>query len=364
MEHGKKQKILEVSRKLFYEEGYGNTTVRQIAEAAGVSTSVLFHYFKNKRDVLVHIVREFRDNRRKVVELVGDDLSQFEKRILRLKLILYPMLNDHKLLRLHVDEINEKIIENTGNAPGFMKDLYIDKTDYLDETYNYDELLKYRYYYYLGSVNEITLKFYNGSTPFNKINIDHHIISCFNMFFNIPISEIVSSIKRVERVMNLISFDGFGYRVLNDEISEYIGAGKKLASYDFSKVVFINDIVFSDVDDAAAKNKEWLKENYDKAIILVKYYGLINPVDIKGIQHSIDDFDKQVINSYLLLKDNFAADYFVTGFIDNSKAKVEEGIINQFEKYGVDALKTLYNITICHADNHNVIAQCAFIFYK
>lgn len=47
-----KQKIFEVSLQLFVEKGYGNTTIRDIASQAGISTGLLFHYFPNKQALL------------------------------------------------------------------------------------------------------------------------------------------------------------------------------------------------------------------------------------------------------------------------------------------------------------------------
>lgn len=47
------QKIFEVSLQLFTQQGYGSTTIRDIASAAGISTGLLFHYFPNKQALLV-----------------------------------------------------------------------------------------------------------------------------------------------------------------------------------------------------------------------------------------------------------------------------------------------------------------------
>lgn len=47
-----RQKIFEVSLRLFAEKGYGSTTIRDISKAAGISTGLLFHYFPNKQALL------------------------------------------------------------------------------------------------------------------------------------------------------------------------------------------------------------------------------------------------------------------------------------------------------------------------
>lgn len=45
-------KLLEGSFKLFSQKGYANVTIRSIARELGVSTGSLYHYFKNKEDIL------------------------------------------------------------------------------------------------------------------------------------------------------------------------------------------------------------------------------------------------------------------------------------------------------------------------
>lgn len=44
---------------LFTDQGYGGTTVPQIAEAAGLTTRTFFRHFADKRDVLFLRDREF-----------------------------------------------------------------------------------------------------------------------------------------------------------------------------------------------------------------------------------------------------------------------------------------------------------------
>lgn len=46
------QRIFEASLRLFTQKGYGSTTVRDIAQAADISTGLLFHYFPNKQALL------------------------------------------------------------------------------------------------------------------------------------------------------------------------------------------------------------------------------------------------------------------------------------------------------------------------
>lgn len=53
--------ILEKARELFLTLGYQKTTMRMIAQAAGVSTGPLYFHFKNKAEVFFHICSQAYD---------------------------------------------------------------------------------------------------------------------------------------------------------------------------------------------------------------------------------------------------------------------------------------------------------------
>lgn len=73
-----RQKIFKVSLTLFTQRGYGNTTIRDIAEAAHISTGLLFHYFPAKSALLTaHL--EFASKGIDAVEaLLKSDLPPFK----------------------------------------------------------------------------------------------------------------------------------------------------------------------------------------------------------------------------------------------------------------------------------------------
>lgn len=53
-----RNKILKISRRLFLERGYENTTVRQILNKASLSTGSLYHFFKNKEEILLFSLKD------------------------------------------------------------------------------------------------------------------------------------------------------------------------------------------------------------------------------------------------------------------------------------------------------------------
>lgn len=52
------QAIIDAARAEFSEQGYGATSIRDIAQRAGVSLSALYYYYKGKQELLVAILEE------------------------------------------------------------------------------------------------------------------------------------------------------------------------------------------------------------------------------------------------------------------------------------------------------------------
>ena len=58
----KKNKIIEAGLRAFGEKGYYKTTTVEIAKLAGVSTGIVYSYFKDKKDILMHALRLYFTN--------------------------------------------------------------------------------------------------------------------------------------------------------------------------------------------------------------------------------------------------------------------------------------------------------------
>jgi AcrR family transcriptional regulator len=67
----RRRQILDVASRLFREGHYGSVSIETVAEAAGVTRGLVHHYFRNKRDLYVAVLREmFRGNDLVVPEYV------------------------------------------------------------------------------------------------------------------------------------------------------------------------------------------------------------------------------------------------------------------------------------------------------
>lgn len=53
-----RKSILDVSRKMFFEDGYDQTSTSKIASAVGIAEGTVFNYFKTKADLLLSVMEE------------------------------------------------------------------------------------------------------------------------------------------------------------------------------------------------------------------------------------------------------------------------------------------------------------------
>ena len=61
MSETRREELLGIAAGLFAERGYRNTTVRDIADAAGILSGSLYHHFDSKESMVDEILRSFQD---------------------------------------------------------------------------------------------------------------------------------------------------------------------------------------------------------------------------------------------------------------------------------------------------------------
>lgn len=101
----RRKEIFAASVHLFLEKGFNETSMREIAEAAGVGTSTLYDYFKSKDEILVsYYENEIQKITNWGQEIVTQDLSVSEKlRTIMQKHLAYLLDNKSFHLKLFVE---------------------------------------------------------------------------------------------------------------------------------------------------------------------------------------------------------------------------------------------------------------------
>lgn len=122
----KKEKIIQYGFNLICEKGYYNTNTAEIAKAAGVSTGIVYNYFKDKHDILLEGIKLYAND----IFCPMINLSKFDKNTLEhyLREMIDSFIENHKLSTAAHEEIMAMIHSDSDIA-----DLYhkheIDITD-------------------------------------------------------------------------------------------------------------------------------------------------------------------------------------------------------------------------------------------
>lgn len=84
--HERRRQILDCAAEVFAAKGIASTTVRQIADAVGVYSGTLYHYFPSKEAIVVEIIREYFQDLEQRFETVregdADPLARLEALVL------------------------------------------------------------------------------------------------------------------------------------------------------------------------------------------------------------------------------------------------------------------------------------------
>lgn len=112
----KQQYIIESAMKLFGEKGFENTTMSDIAEAAGFAKGTLYLYFENKDDLLIAVKGEILESFLKnLTEITDREISALDK--MREIQASYINLHFNQLLKLGLMEITA----NCQNLPRMLQ---------------------------------------------------------------------------------------------------------------------------------------------------------------------------------------------------------------------------------------------------
>ena len=100
-----KDKIIEVGFDLICNDGYYNTNTSKIAKKAGVSTGIVYQYFKDKKDILMSGLEKYVDDifhpilHMSNINLRKDDISSL------MKIMIKKYISNHKLSAIAHEEI-------------------------------------------------------------------------------------------------------------------------------------------------------------------------------------------------------------------------------------------------------------------
>jgi len=118
IEHDKRKKeILEKALDVFVDEGYEDTTFQKIAERCGITRTILYLYFKNKREIFSFSIKLFTEKLEREIRAIGVDpsRSQAEKIAAILEKVIETCAAQKRLLTVILDYLGH--IRAAGGDP-------------------------------------------------------------------------------------------------------------------------------------------------------------------------------------------------------------------------------------------------------
>lgn len=115
----KKEKIIDAGFKLICKNGYYNTNTAEIAKNAGVSTGIIYQYFKDKHDIFMEGLEKYGDEIFfPMLQIKKISINNFEE---SLNNMIQKYIKDHKVSQTAHEEITAMIHSNNDVAKYFYK---------------------------------------------------------------------------------------------------------------------------------------------------------------------------------------------------------------------------------------------------
>ena len=102
----KKDKIIEAGFELICENGYYNTNTAEIAKKAGVSTGIIYQYFKDKHDILMEALNKYGEDLFFPTIKTNINKNNFEE---SLRTMIKDHIKEHKISKIAHEEITSMI---------------------------------------------------------------------------------------------------------------------------------------------------------------------------------------------------------------------------------------------------------------
>ncbi|RSD25939.1 TetR/AcrR family transcriptional regulator [Mesobacillus subterraneus] len=117
----KQERIMNAALKEFAQKGYGNASTNEIVKSAGISKGLLFHYFKNKKELYLFLYNHFVDVLKEEffneLDFTERDFFQRMKNLMILKsrlMVRHPEVFDFMMAATM--ETSEEVKEDLNNA--------------------------------------------------------------------------------------------------------------------------------------------------------------------------------------------------------------------------------------------------------
>jgi AcrR family transcriptional regulator len=100
VEHDKRRKkILDSALAVFMDEGFANATFQKIADHCGIARTILYLYFKDKREIFIYSIKQLLLEVEKIINSICNDNSlNSEEKITKVLFTIFKVLEQNRPL--------------------------------------------------------------------------------------------------------------------------------------------------------------------------------------------------------------------------------------------------------------------------
>jgi AcrR family transcriptional regulator len=100
VEHDKRRKkILEKALNVFVEDGFVNATFQKIADESGIARTILYLYFKNKREIFNYSIKQLLASFEENIKAICADISiNCVEKLTKILLVVFKLLEQNREL--------------------------------------------------------------------------------------------------------------------------------------------------------------------------------------------------------------------------------------------------------------------------
>jgi AcrR family transcriptional regulator len=194
-----KNRVLKVAGKLFVQQGYSKTTIKQIIKEARITTGSLYHFFTNKEDILMHISQDVFAMAAGMSDgFISNDSDPDLRFSLEIALQLYCMLRYEKIAEIYHTAYNSWQISELIVRLGSIRNEELFKRYNLDFTED-------DYHARTLAIKGILHSFVDELVNAGR-NVDHEriygIVEMMLLIFNVPADQIKKTIKKTRRIIS------------------------------------------------------------------------------------------------------------------------------------------------------------------
>jgi AcrR family transcriptional regulator len=204
-----KNKVLTVALNLFIKQGYLKTTIKQIIQEADITNGTLYHFFRNKEDILMYLVGDMIHMYSDLADSIVKKNDPCLRFALEIALQLNVIITYESIGELYLEAYNSSRISKLIAHKGSQRNRELFKT--IHSKFTADDFYM-RTLAVKGILHAFVHEFVHDRKIENRAKI-HDILEMVLSIFNIPLTQIHTTIKTTLRIIKNQSIKTFGFEI-------------------------------------------------------------------------------------------------------------------------------------------------------